>query len=277
MSHPFVFGKSKNIRGVKQLGKLFRRIASGSQHQRPLYHTNGAKIVLVGSNIASTLTLMGRLIPRLWSEELIEGIIDLSTLTKSPAFNLLVDDLDLRPKSGDRHLACAGNKANYVLRALLLYARFTVEVPAKIITQDVNSMLDLISVIALDGIPDGVETIDTVVRGDDSYGDENSSLAWSSPIGRWRRGGGSRNVEGQGNVPAIEPQKIDRGDFVRKQELWPPAIYDPEEGWDGIMYGKVEETDQENCQGNIMDLQMDDLQDSDEGYLSNDDLPWWKF
>ncbi|KAH7388966.1 hypothetical protein BKA64DRAFT_725633 [Cadophora sp. MPI-SDFR-AT-0126] len=84
ISTPFAFSPCTKI-SPKKLEALFQRIATSPQHEKSLYETRGAKVVLLGKNIAASLQLMERVVPDIWNRIEIEGIVDLDFLLSSPA------------------------------------------------------------------------------------------------------------------------------------------------------------------------------------------------
>ncbi|KAK0123926.1 hypothetical protein ONS95_008916 [Cadophora gregata] len=186
ISTPFAFGPCTKI-SPKKLDALFQRIASGLQHEKPLYQTHGAKIVLPGKNIAGTLRLMDMVVPDFWKDAKIDGIVDLDVLTEQRCFFSLLEELDIRPEFGDRCLFCPGNDANYALRAVLLYTCYTVEDGRGSLTRQVEENLELVTSVSLEGIPNGPVL-------SCSHGVKNNAI---TAVGEWRRNRDQKVLEKQ--------------------------------------------------------------------------------
>ncbi|KAG4443115.1 hypothetical protein IFR05_001441 [Cadophora sp. M221] len=176
-STPFAFGPSAKI-SPKKLDTLFQRIAWGPKHEKPLYQTNSAKVVLLGKNIAANLRMMDQVVPGVWSSVTVEAIVDVCNLTEQECFFILLEELDIRPQLGDRCLFCAGNDANYALRASLLYTCYTVDSGRDTTPPQVEENLGLVASVSLHGIPNGIELSCS----------HNTNARPLTTVGKWRRG-----------------------------------------------------------------------------------------
>ncbi|PVH76545.1 hypothetical protein DL98DRAFT_574326 [Cadophora sp. DSE1049] len=202
ISTPFAFGGCTKV-SPKKFDALFQRIALVPEHKKPLYQTNGTKVVLLGKNIAASLRLMERVVPDVWKPVQIEGTVDLDVLTEQPCFFSLLEELDIRPEIGDRCLFRPGNDVNYALRVDLLYTCYTVEVGQSARAPQVEENLALISSVSLDGIPNGPVL-------SCSHGVKNNAI---TAFGEWRRTRVQKDLETQNTAVGLGSQCDGSGCF----------------------------------------------------------------
>ncbi|KAI9047307.1 hypothetical protein LZ554_008755 [Drepanopeziza brunnea f. sp. 'monogermtubi'] len=144
----FVFGKAETI-SAQELPSLFKKVALGHMAPQPLYMAPKISVVFVGRDITANLARMGRGDPDFWKSESgmsldVPGVIDLDILTA---------DLGLVPAKLAKHqFRCAGNEANYAIRAMLNYVHYKTDDS----DPGVQSMRDSVLKIASEGLPDGI-------------------------------------------------------------------------------------------------------------------------
>jgi hypothetical protein len=117
----------------------------------------GANIVIVGHSLGKDFITIENLVPGVLQSGAITTIIDRSALHGKIKLATLLEHLGIGQNVKQSGLNCAGNDANYTLRAVLGAVReleIEFENGRREMDSDVNEWGDLVRRIAVEGIPD---------------------------------------------------------------------------------------------------------------------------
>jgi hypothetical protein len=168
--------------------------------------------------------------PKLWENVKVSAVIDLEVLCPCRSLGTTLMDLEIG-KEVKRELHCAGNDANYTLRAVLLCTVHNF-LKDKNETGD-GQMVERVREVALGGIPDPNQDQDDSPK--------------KRKRGDGRRGKGSRErrrekrAENFGKSGDIPKQGLIQRRLEKSKVHADYSLDNMAEGWGGFLFGDVEE------------------------------------